>query len=48
MVKGWAWIRETFLISRGKTLEPYGMHGGDEEFVKAILMKKGIDLVFYV
>ena len=33
MVKGRAWIRETFLISKGKTLEPYGMNGRDEEFV---------------
>ena len=41
IAKGRAWIRETFLISKGRTLEPYGMCGHDEEFVKAILMKKG-------
>ena len=33
MVKGRAWIRESVLIFKGKTLEPYGMNGGDEEFV---------------
>ena len=33
MVNGHAWERETFLISKGKALEPYGMNGSDEEFV---------------
>ena len=33
MVKGRAWIRESVLISMGKSLEPYEMNGRYEEFI---------------